>query len=40
MIPKKLHYFWFGKKEKPEFVQFCINSWKKTLPDFEIIEWN
>ena len=40
MIPKKLHYIWFGKKEKPEFVQFCINSWKKTLPDFEIIEWN
>ena len=40
MIPKKLHYIWFGKKEKPEFVQFCINSWKKTLPNFEIIEWN
>lgn len=40
MIPKKIHYFWFGKGEKTEMVNFCINSWKKNLPDFEIIEWN
>lgn len=39
MIPKKIHYFWFGPGEKSELVQFCINSWKKFQPDFEIIEW-
>jgi hypothetical protein len=40
MIPKKLHYCWFGKKEKPALIKRCIESWKKYLPDFEIIEWN
>jgi len=40
MIPKKIHYFWFGKSEKPELVNFCVRSWKKNQPDFEIIEWN
>lgn len=40
MIPKKLHYFWFGRNPKPPIVEFCIESWKKHLPDFEIIEWN
>ena len=39
MIPKKLHYFWFGRNPKPPIVEFCIESWKKHLPDFEIIEW-
>ena len=40
MIPKKIHYFWFGKGEKSQLTKFCIESWKKYLPDFEIIEWN
>ena len=40
MIPKKIHYFWFGGNEKPKSVQKCINSWKKYCPDYEIIEWN
>lgn len=40
LIPKKIHYCWFGKKEKPKSVIDCINSWKKICPDFEIIEWN
>lgn len=39
-IPKKIHYCWFGGKEKPKTIQNCINSWKKVLPDYEIIEWN
>ena len=39
MIPKKIHYFWFGKGEKSQLTKFCIESWKKYLPDFEIIEW-
>ena len=40
MIPKKIHYFWFGGNEKPKSVQKCINSWKKYCLDYEIIEWN
>ena len=40
MIPKKIHYIWFGKGEKNERVKQCIESWKKYLPDYEIIEWN
>lgn len=39
-IPKKIHYCWFGKKDKPEIVVKCIDSWKKVLNDYEIIEWN
>lgn len=39
MIPKKIHYFWFGKGEKSDLAKFCIESWKKNQADFEIIEW-
>ena len=39
-MPKKIHYIWFGKGEKNERVKHCIESWKKYLPDYEIIEWN
>lgn len=40
MIPKKIHYCWFGGKEKPKSVIKCINSWKKYCLDYEIVEWN
>ena len=40
MIPKIIHYCWFGRNEKPELIQNCIESWKKHLPGFEIMEWN
>lgn len=40
MIPKKIHYCWFGRGEKPALAQKCIASWKKYCPDYEIIEWN
>lgn len=40
MIPKKIHYCWFGRNEKPKAVQKCISSWRKYCPDYEIIEWN
>mgnify|MGYP000026807886 CR=1 FL=1 len=39
-IPKIIHYVWVGDKDKPEFVLECIKSWKKYLPDYDIIEWN
>lgn len=40
IIPKKIHYCWFGRKEKPEFLQKCIDGWKELCPDYKIIEWN
>lgn len=40
MIPKKIHYCWFGGNEKSKLAKKCINSWKKYCPDYEIIEWN
>jgi len=40
MIPKIIHYCWFGGNPKPELALKCINSWKKYCPDYEIKEWN
>ena len=40
MIPRKIHYCWFGRAQKPRLAIRCIESWKKFCPDFEIIEWN
>lgn len=40
MIPKKIHYCWFGGKAKPQSVLDCIESWRKYCPDYEIVEWN
>lgn len=40
MIPKKIHYCWFGRAEKPKLVKKCIESWQMYCPDYEIIEWN
>lgn len=40
MVPKIIHYCWFGNNDKPESVLKCIESWKKYLPDYEIKEWN
>lgn len=40
MIPKIIHYCWFGRGQKPELAVKCIESWKKYLPDYELKEWN
>ncbi len=40
MIPKIIHYCWFGRGEKPELARRCIANWRKFCPDFEIREWN
>ncbi len=40
MIPKKIHYCWFGQGKMPRLAHKCIASWKKHCPDYEIIEWN
>ncbi len=40
MIPKKIHYCWFGRGPLPELAQKCIASWHKYMPDYEYILWN
>lgn len=40
MIPKVIHYCWFGGAALPELAKKCIESWKKYCPDYKIIEWN
>ena len=40
MIPKIIHYCWFGGNPLPADARRCIESWKKYLPDYKIKEWN
>ena len=40
MIPKKIHYIWFGGAPLPEKALKCMDSWKKYCPDYEIIQWD
>jgi metal-dependent hydrolase (beta-lactamase superfamily II) len=40
MIPKIIHYCWFGGSEKPDKAKKCIASWIAHCPDYEIREWN
>lgn len=40
MIPKIIHYCWFGNTPLPDEALKCINSWRKFCPDYKIIEWN
>ena len=40
MIPKIIHYCWFGGNPLPESAKKCIASWRKYLPDYEIWQWS
>lgn len=40
LIPKIIHYMWFGEKELPPILQKCIQTWEIMCPDYEIICWN
>lgn len=40
MIPKVIHYCWFGGKPLPKDAERCIESWKKYLPDYDIKRWD
>lgn len=40
MIPKKIHYCWFGTQPLSKTIEKCIESWTTHLPDFELILWN
>lgn len=40
MIPKIIHYCWFGRAPLPDKAKKCIESWRKHCPDYTILEWN
>lgn len=40
MIPKRIHYCWFGGNPLPEDAKRCIESWKKYCPDYEFVRWD
>lgn len=40
MIPKIIHYCWFGRQPLPLLAKECIASWRKFLPDYEIKQWD
>ncbi|MGM9552434.1 MAG: glycosyltransferase family 32 protein [Clostridia bacterium] len=40
MIPKIIHYCWFGNAEKPPIISEYIDAWHKKLPDYQFMEWN
>lgn len=40
MVPKLIHYCWFGQAEKSKLVKGCMDSWKNNLKDYQVIEWN
>lgn len=40
MIPKTIHYCWFGKNPIPKQYLKYIESWRKYMPEYEIKEWN
>ena len=40
MIPRIIHYCWFGKGQKPDLVERCMASWHRFMPDWTYIEWN
>ena len=40
MIPKVIHYCWFGRGEMPAIMKKCLKSWKKYCPDWEIVRWD
>lgn len=40
MIPRTIHYCWFGGNPMPPLALMCIASWRKHLPEYRIVEWN
>ena len=40
MIPKKIHYCWFGQHDMPPLNQACFETWKIHLSDYEFVRWD
>jgi mannosyltransferase OCH1-like enzyme len=39
MIPKKIHYCWLSRDKMPENIINCMTTWKKVMPEYEVIHW-
>lgn len=40
MIPKTIHFCWFGRGEMPQQAKQCIASWHEFMPDWEYKLWD
>lgn len=40
MIPQTIHYCWLSDEPIPETLQKCMDSWKRILPDYELVRWD
>lgn len=40
MIPKTIHYIWFGGNPLTPLAERCIASWREFCPDYEIVRWD
>ena len=40
MIPKIIHYVWLGNAPLPEDMQKCMDSWKKWMPEYQLMTWD
>jgi mannosyltransferase OCH1-like enzyme len=40
MIPKKIHYCWLSGEKFPKKIQECFDTWKKVMPDYELVLWD
>lgn len=40
LIPKKIHYCWFGGNPIPAELRGCMDTWKRLCPDYEIVRWD
>ena len=40
MIPKRIHYCWLSDEPFPRKIRKCMDTWRKTHPDYEIVRWS
>lgn len=40
MIPKILHYIWFGGNPLTSLAEQCLASWQEHMPDWQIMRWD
>jgi len=39
-IPRRIHYIWLSDDELPELNRHCLESWRRYMPDYEIVRWD
>ena len=40
MIPKIIHYCWFGGKPMPALEQKCVATWHDHMPNWQYMQWD